>query len=232
MAKTTTFRSAFPMNDKAVSVAGILIGIGMALPLFLLPRSETIESGRFASVGRVIDALPPSGAGLSTAPALAAPQAPPAPPEAYLGGTKATGRVAEIYVKLGENVFMAANQAPAHLRIDAERWVDIEFPELLANDTASARALLQQGDAEVEAGDVVEIRFAHQDNPRYFPVKDVTRVTEFVARKNEMLARDYKRRILARNGHDATAPGWLTQARVLPPGPRSAERTTTASAGR
>jgi len=217
------------MNDKAVSVAGLLIGMGIALPLFLLPRTDAAESHLFAPVALAIDALPPSGAGLSSAPAAAAQQV---PPEVYLGGTRTTGRIAGVYVKLGDNVFLAENQAPAHLRKDAERWVDIEFPELLANDTGSARARLQRGDAEVEVGDVVEIRFAHKDNPRYFPVKDVTRVTEFVARKNEKLARDYQRRILARTGHDAAAPGWLTQVAALPSGPHATLRTTTADATR
>ena len=134
-------------------------------------------------------------------PALAAPKAPA--PEAYLGGTKTTGRVAEVYIKVAENVFLAVNQAPEHLRKSAERWVDIEFPDLLADDIGSARALLNQSQAGVQVGDVVEIKFAHKNNPRYFPVKEVTRVTQFVASRDEMLAKDFERRILARNRQDA-----------------------------
>jgi len=217
------------MNHKAVSVAGILIGIGIALPLPLLPCAQAVEFRLSAPAASAINALPASGAGLATA---SAPEAPQAPPQAYLGGTSATGRVAAIYIKVGENVFLAADQASAHIRKDAERWVEIEFPELLANDTGSARARLQQSEAAVEVGDVVGIRFAHKDNPRYFPMKDVTRVTEFVARKDEMLARDYQRRILARNGHGSAAPDWLTHAAAHAPAAPSAERTTTANAGR
>jgi len=163
-------------------------------------------------------------------PALAAPKAPA--PEAYLGGTKTTGRVAEVYIKVAENVFLAVNQAPKHLRKSAERWVDIEFPDLLANDIGSARAVLNQSEAGAQVGDVVEIKFAHKDNPRYFPVKEVTRVTEFVARKDEMLARDYARRILARNGTGAPPPDWLRHAHTLPSSPSSTPRTNTADARR
>ena len=218
------------MDERSVSTVGIFVAAGIALLLFMLPQSDTLESGLFGSVGSAIDALPPSGAGPRMSPMQAAPKAPS--PEVYLGGAKASGRVAEIYVKVSENVFLAVNQAPEHLRKSAERWVDIEFPDLLANDIGSARAVLNQTEAGVQVGDVVEIKFAHKDNPRYFPVKDVTRVTEFVARKNEKLARDYQRRILARTGHDAAAPGWLTQVAALPSGPHATLRTTTADATR
>jgi hypothetical protein len=219
------------MNDKPVLAVGIYVSAGIALLMFMLPQSDALEPGLIGSVGRTIDALPPSGAGRSMSPTQAAPMVPP--PELYLGGTKATGRVAEVYVKVAQNVFLAVNQAPEHLRKDAERWVDIEFPDLLANDIGSARAVLNQSEAGAQVGDVVEIKFAHKDNPRYFPVKEVTRVTEFVARKDEMLAKDFERRILARNGRGASPPpDWLAQASTLPSRPSSAPRTTTADARR
>lgn len=217
-------------KDRAVSALGVFVPAGMALMMFMLPQSDAREPARFGSIGSAIDALPPSGAGLAIASEHASPKAPPA--EMYLGGAKATGRVAEIYVKVAQNVLLAVNQAPEHLRKSAERWVDIEFPDLLANDTGSARAVLNPSEAGVEVGDVVEIKFAHKDNPRYFPVNELTRVTAFVARKDEMLAKDFERRILARNGHGAPAPAWLAHAQSLPSGPSPAARTTTADAGR
>ena len=122
--------------------------------------------------------------------------------ETQLGGSRASGRVAAIYVKGADNLFMALAQAPQHLQKNAERWVDIEFPELLANEVGNARAVLGHGDAPVQVGDVLEIQFAHRDNPRYFPLREFTRVTAFVAARDQMLAREFERRILAR-----TTPG-------------------------
>ena len=218
------------MNSKVVLAGGILVMAGMALLTFMLPRADTIEPGLSGSAGSVIDALPASGAGWPSLPPHAAPNAPPT--ERHLAGTKATGRVAEVYVKVAEHVFLALNQAPEHLKAKAERWVEIEFPELLGNDVGSARAVLNQSEAGVQVGDVVEIKFAHKDNPRYFPVRELTRVTQFVASKDEMLAKDYARRILARTGHEAVPPGWFAQAPVLPANASSAPRMTTADAGR
>lgn len=209
------------MNDRQVSVLGLAIAAGMIALLFALTRVGEFDQGISASVSSAIDALPASGAGLPSAPAQAA----------YLGGTLATGRVAQVYVKVAENVFLELNQAPQHLRTGAERWVDVQFPELLANGTGAARAILERSEAGVEVGAVVEIKFAHKHNPRFFPVKEHTRVTALVASKNQMLAKDFERRILARNGHGASAPQWLSQASVAASAP-SLPHTTTASAGR
>jgi len=218
------------MNDRPSLEVGIFVTVGIVLLMFMLPQSDAIEPGPIDSVGSGIDALPSSGAGRSMSPTQAAPMVPP--PEGYLGGTKATGRVAEVYVKVAKNVFLAVNQAPEHLRKDAERWVDVEFPDLLANDIGSAHAVLNQGEVGVRVGDVVEIKFAHKDNPRYFPVNEVTRVTEFVARKDEMLAKEFERRILARNRHGASPQDWLAHAQTLPSSRSPAPRTTTADARR
>lgn len=220
------------MNDGQDSTLGLLIVACISIIGLLFSMNQLGEPGSrtSGSVGSAIDALPPSGAGLPTSSAQTAPNT--SPVEAYLGGTKATGRVAEVYVKVAENVFLAVNQAPQHLRQNAERWVDIEFPDLLANDIGSARAVLNQSEAGVQVGDVVEIKFAHKDNPRYFPVKEVTRVTEFVARRDEMLAKDFERRILARNGHGASPSHWLALAPTPPSGPSASRLTTTADATR
>lgn len=220
------------MNDKQLSTLGLLVAAGMIGLLFMLTESVASTSANAGSAGAFIDALPSSGAGLPSALAPAPSQTPAPAPEAYLGGTVATGRVAQIYVKVAENVFLDAERAPEHLRNRAERWVDVQFPELLADDTEFARAILNRGEAEVQVGDVVEIKFAHKDNPRFFPVKELTRVTELVASKDQMLAKDYARRILARNGHRASPPDWLAQAPAAPAAPSRMRQTTAADARR
>lgn len=220
------------MNDKQLSTLGLLVAAGMIALLFMLTESVASTAAKDGSAGAYIDALPASGAGLPSALAPA-PSPTPAPATApYLGGTVATGRVAHVYVKVAENVFLDAERAPEHLRSRAERWVDVQFPELLADDTEFARAILNRGEAQVQVGDVVEIKFAHKDNPRYFPVKELTSVTELVASKDQMLAKDYARRILARNGHRAPPPDWLAQASAGPAAPSRMRQTTTADARR
>ena len=218
------------MNYRTISIMGILATAGIATLAIMLSHTDPLESGLSGSVGSAIDALPSSAAGLPTLPAQAA--AKTASPQSYLGGTKATGRISEVYVKVADNVFLALNQAPKHLQDSGERWVDVQFPELLANDVDSARAILNRGDAQVQVGDVVEIKFAHKSNSRYFPVKELTRVTQFVAKKDEMLAKDYERRILARSGHTDSPPDWLRQARVALPAAAESAAVTTADAGR
>lgn len=226
------------MTDRQVSLLGLAVMGGMTTLLFILAQSGTLQFGKpqsaivtlsalpptfkqqpssgplqteTESVANLIDALPSTASGQPSSLAGAAAQK--QPPEAYLGGKLATGRVSEVYIKVADNVFLSLDRAPEHLRATAERWVDVEFPELLAGDTGSARAFLNRSDAKVAVGDVVEIKFAHKDNPRYFPVKELTRVTDLVASKDQMLARDYERRILARNSAPAnTQPQWLSKA--------------------
>ncbi|MBI2961146.1 MAG: hypothetical protein HYY28_12605 [Betaproteobacteria bacterium] len=120
-------------------------------------------------------------------------------PEVYLGGARATGRVAQVYVRVAGDVFLAADRVPEHLRKNAERWVEVQFRESLADRIGSARAVFNQREAELQVGDVVEVKFGYETNPRFFPLKEITRVTKLVARKDEMLAKDYERGILARN---------------------------------
>ena len=220
------------MDDKQDSTAALLIVACISLigMLIALSRSGEPGSGYSGSVGSHIDALPPSGAGRPASPPQAKPNASPA--EEYLGGTNATGRVAEVYVKVAENVFLAMDRAPAHRRDSAERWVDIEFPDLLANGIGSARAVLNQSEAGVRVGDVVEIKFAHKDNPRFFPVKELTRVTRLVAGRDEMLAKDFERRILARDGHGAPPPQWRALAPIPPSSPSGVGWTIAADAAR
>ena len=132
----------------------------------------------------------------------------------YPGGTKALGRVTGVYVKGGDNLFLALKQAPQHLRNSAERWVDVEFSDLRANHIASARSAPSRDQAAVQVGDVVEIQFAQRENPRYFPPKEVTRVTAVIALKDGTIARDFEGRILARTGPGVPAPFREMQARA------------------
>ena len=200
------------MNTASTVTVGVFVtAVATALAL-ILPQAGMLAPGASGPVSSAIAALPPTGAGLPKPPAMGA-----AHHDTYLGGSKATGRVAEVYVKVAENVFVAADRVPEHLRKDAERWVDVQFPELLGGDVESARAVLRQSEPGVQVGDVVEIKFAHKDNPRFFPVRETTRVTALVAKKDEMLAKEYEQRILARSGHGTSTPLWLTQARMSPP---------------
>jgi len=245
-------------QDRQVSVLGLCVMAGMVGLMFMLSQSGKLQFGKPQSINvalsalpptftqtqsghtrignadalsNAIDTLPPTAAGQpsSVAPASAEAQR----PTAYLGGTVATGRVAEVYVRVADNVFLSIDRAPKHLRDSAERWVDVQFPELLANDTGSTRAFLNRSDARVAVGDVVEIKFAHKDNPNYFPVKELTRVTELVASKDQMLARDYERRILARTNLASTAtPQWLSQATASQPAANQQAQATTADASR
>lgn len=116
----------------------------------------------------------------------------------YLGGAAVAGRVAGIYVKLAQGVFISINHAPQHLRHSAERWVDVQFPEALGNGLAEAPALVDTDQAGIEVGDAVEIRIAHPSRTRVFPILEVTRVISIVAKNHEPLAREFEKRIIGR----------------------------------
>ena len=217
------------MNTGSTVTVGVFVtAVATALAL-ILPQPGTVAPGTSGPISSAIAALPPTGAGLPNPPMPASTGA--AHHDTYLGGSKATGRVAEVYVKVAENVFVAADRVPEHLRKDAERWVDVQFPELLGGDVESARAVLRQSEPGVQVGDVVEIKFAHKDNPRFFPVRETTRVTALVAKKDEMLAKEYEQRILARSGHGTSTPLWLTQARMSVPKPGTVPPPSMAEAG-
>ena len=79
----------------------------------------------------------------------------------------------------------------------AERWVDIEVTDTHANETGVVRALAHASAAGVQIGDLVQIEFAHRENPRHFPLKEITRVTAVVAANGEAPGRDAERRKLA-----------------------------------
>jgi hypothetical protein len=223
------------MSERNVSLILVLLtGAMLALIFSLSNRDEPIPS-RADQLSRDIGAYAPSAAGKPSSVGVTDPTVAQQPKDGYVGGTRATGRVAEIYLKVGQGVFLSMDRAPETLRKTAERWVDVQFPDLLANGAGAARAFISDAQASVGVGDIVEIRFAHKsgkDTAQFFPVKEITRVTELVAKSNEMLARDYEQRILARISSGgsrqtqlssapgtAAAPAWLQQSAVVSPPP-------------
>ena len=156
-----------------------------------------------------LEALPPTAAGAPWPPAGTGSPAPglvpaPAPgPDAAkpsLAGLEAQGRVKAFYVRVENNVMLALERTPQHLRKPENLYVDIEFPDLLRNGAGSATGLLGEAYEGAQVGDIVALRFAHRHDPKFFPVRETTKVTQLVARKDTELARDFERRILARNG--------------------------------
>ena len=174
----------------------------------------------------------------------------PSRKDGYIGGSRATGRVSDVYLKVGSSVFLTLDCAPETLRKSAERRVDVQFPDLLANGAGAASAFISDSQSSIGIGDIVEIKFAHKSSKEtvpYFPVKEITRVTELIARRDEMLAKDYAQRILARAGQGAagatqlssspgTRPTWLPQPAGAPTDPRTgampAANQTAANASR
>jgi hypothetical protein len=123
---------------------------------------------------------------------------------ARLGGATAAGRVTAVYVRLGQGLFLSIERAPSTIRNNAERWVEVQFPHALENGVAEAPAYVNDTHANVEVGDAVEIRFAHPERSRVFPVPEVTRVTAVIAKSHEPLARLYQKRIDERLEDDAS----------------------------
>lgn len=115
--------------------------------------------------------------------------------ESMVGGTRLVGLVRNVYVQVANNVLLDATRAPATMVTrDTVYFVDVEFPELLPKGSQAIRAQLVDM-SDVQVGDIVEIRIAHKDNPTFFPVNEVTRVTQLIAKSNTALARDFARGI-------------------------------------
>ncbi len=211
------------MTEKSVPLLLLMVAGAILAMIFTISSHDGVGLAAPAQFAGELNALPPSAAGLAAASELNQPAKETAPADGYIGGTRATGRVSDIYLKLDQGVFIAIDQAPESLRRSAERWVDVQFPELLANSTGAARAFISKAQANIGPGDIVEIKFAHKssrDSSQFFPVKEITRVTELVAGRDEMLAKDYERRILARGGQgretqlivrSGAQPAWLPQ---------------------
>jgi hypothetical protein len=189
-------------NDCRVSLAGIgavvmlLAGLIWISAQIWTKAPEGVQGAALAAnaesnIGADLNALPATAAGVPEGQRL----------EAVLGGKRLTGRVRTLYVRVANNVLLDAVSAPrSTINRDTVYFVDVEFQELLPNGTESTRAQLVDM-SDIQVGDIVEIRIAHKDNPRFFPVKEVTRVTELVAKSDTALARNFARSItLARRG--------------------------------
>lgn len=121
--------------------------------------------------------------------------------EADLGGQRFVGVVRNLYVQVANKVLLDATHAPrTSIARDTVQFADVEFPQRLPNGAEAILARLADL-PDVQVGDIVELRIAHKDNPKFFPVKEVTRVTGLVAKSDTALARDFARGItLARCG--------------------------------
>ena len=112
----------------------------------------------------------------------------------YIGGTSATGLIVGVYLKIRSGVFLSFDLVPKTQRKSTERWVEVQFPELLANGADSAIAFISDSQSSIGVGDVVEIKIAHtggKETMQYFPVLGITRVTKLVAKHDDVLARHY-----------------------------------------
>ncbi len=112
----------------------------------------------------------------------------------YIGGTSATGLIVGVHLKIGSGVFLSFDLVPKTQRKSTERWVEVEFPESLANGAGSAIAFISDSESSIGVGDVVEIKIAHtgsKEAMRYFPVLGITRVTKLVAKHHDVLAQHY-----------------------------------------
>ena len=217
------------MTERSVSLILVAVTGALLAMIFALPDHDRGDLIKEDKLSHDLNAMSPSAAGLPSAHALR--ETPKESRESRtdgdVGGTKATGRVSDIYLKVAPGVFLALDRAPETLRKSAERWVDVDFPDLLANGAGAARALITASQSGIQAGDIVEIKFAHKSTreaAQFFPVKETTRVTELIAKRDEMLAKDYEQRIVARNtrasvrepqllsGSSGARPQWLPQA--------------------
>jgi hypothetical protein len=195
------------MTERSVSLILVIVTGAMLALIFGLSNRDVSGPSRAEQLAVDLNALSPSAAGIPSTSDIAPPIAPRSG-DGYIGGSKATGRVAGIYLKVNQGVFLALERAPETLRKTAERYVDVQFPDLLANGSGAARAFLSDAQASVGVGDIVEVKFAHKggkDSASFFPVKEITRVTEVVAKRGEMLATDFEQRIMARTGPGAAA---------------------------
>lgn len=208
------------MNKRIGSAGGLLaIAIAVAAVYAFLPRTPDdvatgpIPSKQAAAPGKgdvtgMIESLPPTAAGApsssqlppSPAPAAKAPET--GAQRADLAGTSAKGRVERVYVRVAEGVLLDLAKAMPHQR-DGWRYVDLEFPDPLANGALAARALVPEAGTNPGLGDVVEMRFAHRKTDQFFPVRERDKVIALVAKADSTLAQDFQRRILARSGGDS-----------------------------
>jgi len=156
--------------------------------------------------GRSLDLLPP--------PSLPDPAA-LQPDDSGQPGSTVHGRVARLYYRTQDNVFLAAEFTPSFQRVPERLFVEVEYPDRLKTGALSVLTWAAGEFGDVRAGDVVSLRLAHRHQPKAFPVRETTRVTSVVARRDTELAQAFEVRIAARKVNEniaAVSGGTLSQA--------------------
>ena len=162
--------------------------------------------------------LPPTAAGRPLdlfAPASVPGPAALQPDDSGQPGSTVRGRVARMYYRTHDNIFLAAEHTPTHQRLPERLFVEVEYPDRLKSGALSVLTWADADFGDVRTGDVVSLRLAHKHQPKAFPVRETTRVTSVVARRDTALAQAYEMRIAARKSDEnvASAPaGTLSQA--------------------
>ncbi len=207
------------MLTKRVGIAVGVLTVGVAVTAtyaFFRGAPDDITTGPLASqlpaaasaddLSKMVANLPASASGRPSA--VQAPQAQQAPApdasasQASMAGKAAQGRVERVYVRVAEGVLLELDKVLPHQR-GGERYVDIAFPDPLADGATLARAMVPESNQNIGVGDVVEMRFAHKGVKgafvaEIFPVKERDKITTMVAKAGSPLAQDYTRRIVAR----------------------------------
>jgi CRP/FNR family cyclic AMP-dependent transcriptional regulator len=195
------------LENKKITIsrkmAGLLASAAVIGLAFVLVPSDKPGGGGPDTVALSLNKLPATGAGL---PSALTPAAGPVPDAASVSGSLAAGRVAQVYIKSAEGVFIDVGGASDRLKQGAQRWVEVQFPEAVGGTASSALALLGDARDEIAAGDIVSVRFAQTRDPRATADKDAARVTGLVERKDSVVARDFERRIVASGEAPAARP--------------------------
>lgn len=186
-------------KTKRVALGISLLAVAAAAGVYVYADARPVDD---IQTGPIATAVPkPASGDLNALPPPAAGAA-----EGKVDGTTVTGRVDRLYVRVAEGVLIELGRAPTTA---GWRFASVEFPDPLVNGAVAARAIVPTGMVgDVNAGDVVEMRFANRSvsGPgfggfRLLPERD--QVVKIVGKANTDLARDYQRRILARSGADA-----------------------------
>ena len=190
------------VDGKVTTELSSLLCVALTLVLMLGCFAQLLEFDREADKV-AITGLPPAAAGPMPSVDLPASIAGTPVDRTDIGGTSASGQVMQVYVRVEQGVYLAWERTPESLRGKAEVYADVRFPDALANGAESTLAYIGRGVDDLKQGDIAVVRFAHRavaavGGVSAFPVREVTRMTELVARKGTPMARDIERRILAR----------------------------------
>ncbi len=211
------------VDGKVTTELSSLLCVALTLVLMLACFAQLLEFDREADKA-AITGLPPSAAGPMPGADLPGSRSAAPIDRTDIGGTSATGQVTQVFVRVEQGVYLAWDRTPEFLRRKAEVYADVRFPEALANGAESTLAYIGRGVDDLKQGDIAEVRFAHRavaavGAASAFPVREVTRMTELVARKGTPMARDIERRILARtqgNSNERIAAALQTRIAETP----------------